>query len=79
MGRTLYVDDVLVGMVDTNEIAQSIVATMNAAPDRVWLSFHDTYIRDDFGGAYASKLAALRDMAGHPFVLLDPDGTPVCR
>lgn len=31
LGRTLYIDEVLVGMVDTREIAAAICDAMNAA------------------------------------------------
>jgi hypothetical protein len=34
--RTLYRDDVVVGMVDTPEIATAIVEAMNAAEAKVW-------------------------------------------
>jgi hypothetical protein len=40
LGRTLYKDDVCVGMVDTSALAAEIVATMNGTPI-VWWGVRD--------------------------------------
>jgi hypothetical protein len=36
LGRTLYVDDVCVGMVDTASLAEEIVGAMNGTPTEWW-------------------------------------------
>lgn len=42
LGRTLYIGDTLIGMVDTPALAAEIVEAMNAQPD-----IHETDIRVD--------------------------------
>jgi len=65
VGRTLYVDDRIVGMVDTPEMATTIVAAMNGEGCGVCAECNRQHETSKAEGAAEERAAIAADLAGH--------------